>query len=52
MVKNVNGGYTDFNENIIFVWRHEEFEKEVNEERELFAETPHTEMKNHYPGNL
>lgn len=27
MVKNVNGGYTDFNENIIFVWRHEEFEK-------------------------
>ena len=26
-VTHVNGGYTDFNENIIFVWRHEEFEK-------------------------
>jgi hypothetical protein len=26
-VRNVNGGYTDLNENIIFVWRYEEFEK-------------------------
>ena len=26
-VTHVNGGYTDFSENIIFVWRHEEFEK-------------------------
>lgn len=26
-IKNVNSGYTDFNENIIFVWRLEEFEK-------------------------
>ena len=26
-VKNVNGGYTNFETNIIFVWRHEEFEK-------------------------
>jgi hypothetical protein len=26
-VKHVNSGYTDFNENIIFIWRYEEFEK-------------------------
>jgi hypothetical protein len=26
-VTHVNGGYTDFYKNIIFVWRHEEFEK-------------------------
>lgn len=26
-VRHVNGGYTDFNTNIIFVWRYEEFEK-------------------------
>lgn len=26
-VPNVNTGYTDFNENIIFIWRYEEFEK-------------------------
>lgn len=26
-VKHVNGGYTDFSSNIIFVWRYEEFEK-------------------------
>lgn len=26
-VTHVNGGYTDFSENIVFVWRHEEFEK-------------------------
>jgi hypothetical protein len=26
-VKHANSGYTDFNENIIFIWRYEEFEK-------------------------
>jgi len=26
-VKNANTGYTDFSKNIIFVWRHEEYEK-------------------------
>lgn len=26
-VKNANSGYTDFSKNIIFIWRHEEFEK-------------------------
>lgn len=26
-VRHVNGGYTDFNKNIIFIWRYEEFEK-------------------------
>ena len=26
-VTHINGGYTDFNKNIIFVWRYEEFEK-------------------------
>jgi hypothetical protein len=26
-IKNANSGYTDFSENIIFIWRHEEFEK-------------------------
>lgn len=26
-IKNANSGYTDFNKNIIFIWRHEEFEK-------------------------
>ena len=26
-IKNANSGYTDFSKNIIFIWRHEEFEK-------------------------
>lgn len=50
-VKNVNGGYTDFNENIIFVWRYEEFEKVLLHEMIHFFDMDsrdqhvHTEME-------
>ncbi len=47
-ITNVNGGYTDFNDNYVFVWRYEEFEKVTLHEIIHFLDM---DMRNHHVEN-
>ena len=46
-IEHVNTGYTDFNKNIIFIWRYEEFEKVLFHELVHFFDMDHKDKKIH-----
>jgi len=46
-VQNVNTGYTDFNENIIFIWRYEEYIKVIFHEIIHFLHLDHSNIHIH-----
>ena len=48
-IKHVNTGYTDFNRNIIFIWRYEEFEKVlIHEIQHYYGCDFHSSDPNYY----
>lgn len=51
-VKNVNTGYTDFMNNVIFIWRYEEFDKVLFHEALHFVDLDCREHDYHHVDNL